>query len=190
VAEDQPDPIATGEAADPAQALFTEFQDLVYNYCFRRTGYFCIAEELTSEVFAVICKHVKEGRLPDPVGAPWLIGIAKKILKKSRPRIAKHQKELDGLEQVPLERYYDDPAAAVAAKVDAERAMRKLKSALDRLPPKQREVIELCASLNDKDVAEVLQIPVGTVKSRYSRAKEKLKEFPETSAAYEILFGT
>lgn len=53
-----------------------------------------------------------------------------------------------------------------------------LRKSVDNLPPKQKIVINLIyfKDLSEADVAEILKIPVGTVKSRLHKAKKLLKE--------------
>ena len=71
----------------------------------------------------------------------------------------------------------DTPEGAAAPTQGDQLAVRDLQSALDRLPPEQREVLLLVA-LEDMayaDIAATLGIPVGTVMSRLSRGRERLR---------------
>ncbi|HYE38502.1 MAG TPA: sigma-70 family RNA polymerase sigma factor, partial [Ramlibacter sp.] len=70
------------------------------------------------------------------------------------------------------------PAAATDQALDLQRC-------LLRLPPEQREVL-LLVTLQDlgyEDVARITGVPVGTVMSRLSRARARLRELMDTPAA-------
>jgi RNA polymerase sigma-70 factor (ECF subfamily) len=69
-----------------------------------------------------------------------------------------------------------DHSAGAAARIDDERAMSDIRRILDRLPAKQREVVELVAwsECSMADAARALGVPEGTVKSRLSRARTSL----------------
>lgn len=77
-------------------------------------------------------------------------------------------------EAVPLD---DAPESSVAPQHDGVLAIRDLASALERIPEEQREVLLLVAleEMKYEQVAEVLHVPIGTVMSRLSRAREKLR---------------
>lgn len=61
----------------------------------------------------------------------------------------------------------------------------ELQCAIERLPPEQRSILLLVAleGLSYQEVAELLSIPVGTVRSRLSRSREALREAMETRPA-------
>ena len=79
---------------------------------------------------------------------------------------------LDALAEVGAERA-DDSAAAESAL-----AMRQLREALLRLPDDQRQVVLLVGleQLSYAEAAEVLGVPIGTVMSRLSRGRERLRQ--------------
>ncbi len=96
---------------------------------------------------------------------PWLFGIM-------------HNLHVDGLRKagpatVALEADTPHPAAAASDPL----ALRDLHTALQALPPEQREVLLLVAleEMRYEEVAAALAIPLGTVMSRLSRAREKLR---------------
>lgn len=71
----------------------------------------------------------------------------------------------------------EGPEMAVAAVQGASLEIRDLERALAVLPPEQREVLLLIAleDMSYAEVAAMLDIPIGTVMSRLSRAREKLR---------------
>jgi RNA polymerase sigma-70 factor (ECF subfamily) len=70
-----------------------------------------------------------------------------------------------------------DAPEAVASTVDDAANMRDLSSALARLAPEQREVVLLVGleQLSYEETARVLDVPIGTVMSRLSRGRERLR---------------
>jgi RNA polymerase sigma-70 factor (ECF subfamily) len=80
----------------------------------------------------------------------------------------------------------DDPYASYVHKMNRE----NVRTAVENLSPLHREVILLSAfeGLSYQEIAGVLQCPAGTVMSRLSRAREKLREFltPGGSAAFPL----
>lgn len=79
----------------------------------------------------------------------------------------------------------DDPVAPVRANQADLLEVRDLDRALAQLPPEQREVLLLVAveQMRYEQVARVLEVPVGTVMSRLSRARERLRAILEADDA-------
>ena len=81
----------------------------------------------------------------------------------------------------------EEAEASVGAEVDPEGrlALRDVLAGLDRLPQEQREVLLLVGveDLSYDEAAQVLGIPLGTVMSRLSRGREKLRVYLETGRA-------
>ena len=81
----------------------------------------------------------------------------------------------------------DDDALEVPVEADQERAleMRDLVSALNQLPPDYREVLLLVGleELRYEEVAKVMNVPIGTVMSRLSRGRERLRRLMAGEAA-------
>ena len=98
----------------------------------------------------------------------WLFGIMHNLhvdrLRKGR------------LATVPIDA--QTPQGVVAAAQDERLAVRDLQAALDRLPADQREVLLLVAleDMSYADIARTLAIPIGTVMSRLSRGRERLRD--------------
>jgi RNA polymerase sigma-70 factor (ECF subfamily) len=90
-------------------------------------------------------------------------------------------------EALPLE---DAPEPATPPTHDILLAMQDVARALEQLPPEQREVLLLVAleDLKYEEVARVLQVPIGTVMSRLSRARERLRKIMsgDTTAATSL----
>lgn len=73
----------------------------------------------------------------------------------------------------------EEPASAISGGQEEALAMRDVQRAFDSLPEIQKEVVLLVAveGLEYEDAAAVLGVPVGTVKSRLSRARQDIRDF-------------
>ena len=154
--------------------LFDRHARTVYNHCFRRTASWSEAEDLTSVVFLETWR--RRARVDPPSGSllPWLYGVATHVLHNHRRSLRRHR---DALARMPAPVPEPEDADEVAARLDAERRMRRVLDAMGRLPRRDREVLILCVweELDYAEVAEALGIPVGTVRSRLNRARGRLR---------------
>jgi RNA polymerase sigma-70 factor (ECF subfamily) len=145
-------------------AFETEFPSL-HRYIARRVGA-AAADDLAAETFAVAYRNWD--RL-DPARAvrPWLYGIAANLM---RHHWRKERRMLRAYARAPgsIPTFAEDVVAD---------DRRELAAALAELRPDEREILLLTAwaELTDAEIADALSLPVGTVKSRLSRAREKLR---------------
>ena len=104
----------------------------------------------------------------------WLFAVMHNVFVNGTRRV-RPTESLDALAEVGAERA-DDSAAAESAL-----AMRQLREALLRLPDDQRQVVLLVGleQLSYAEAAEVLGVPIGTVMSRLSRGRERLRQLLE-----------
>ena len=154
--------------------IFERHATTVYNYCFRRTGNWAQAEELTAIVFLEAWRRRTQVQLERDEAIPWLLGVATNVLRNLRRSQRRHRA---ALERLPRERVADF-AADVDARLDDERQMRATLRALDKLSRSDQDVLALCVweELTYEQAALALGIPVGTVRSRLSRARARLRE--------------
>jgi RNA polymerase sigma-70 factor (ECF subfamily) len=113
---------------------------------------------------------------------PWLYGIANNVCRRQWRTGARFQRMLLRLPNGHVE---PDLADAVVSRLDDERRMRAALHAMRHLNPDEQDVIALCvwSDLGYAEAAMALGIPIGTVRSRLSRARQKLRR--ETTAEGE-----
>ncbi|WP_329085841.1 RNA polymerase sigma factor [Streptosporangium sp. NBC_01469] len=155
--------------------LFDRHARSVYNHCFRRTADWSAAEDLTSAVFLEAWRRRRQVRISSDSLLPWLLGVANNALRNRSRSLRRHQAAISRLP--PLNSVID-PAEEVTGRIDDEQQMREILAALNRLPRADQEVLTLCvwSELSYEDAAVALNIPVGTVRSRLSRARTRMKK--------------
>lgn len=159
---------------DAFGTLFERHGRLVYNFCFRRTADWAQAEELTSVVFLEAWRRHTDVRLAGSSAAPWLLGVATNVLRNARRAQRRHRA---ALERLPRE-HEPDFSPDIDERLDDERQMATILRVVGTLPRADQEVLALCAweGLTYEEAALALGTPVGTVRSRLSRARARLRE--------------
>ena len=154
--------------------LFERHGRTIYNYCFRRVGSWAVAEDLVSIVFLEAWRRVDK-QLPSGKELPWLFGIATNVVRNRRRSERRYAAALRRVSQPSSEPSFADDSDE---RIDDEELMGRALALLARLPRREQEVFALCAwsGLSYEDAAVALRIPVGTVRSRLSRARARLQE--------------
>jgi RNA polymerase sigma factor (sigma-70 family) len=169
---------ATIEASwsDPERfaALFDRHAALIHRYIARRANP-AIADDLVAETFLAAFRRRRRYDLSCRDARPWLYGIATNLIGQHR-RDESRRLRIRGL--IAPDRDPSGHADQVAANVTASGTKAELARALAGLPAAERDVLLLIAweQLSYDETAAALQIPVGTVRSRLSRARARLRE--------------
>lgn len=120
----------------------------------------------------------QRGRLNLKTGsaAALLVGIANNVVRSHWRTSRRHRQALTRLRAAaPTEG--GEPESAVIARIDALRHVREGREAIRSLPRREREVLVLIADrgLSYEETANALGVPIGTVRSRLSRARSRLR---------------
>jgi RNA polymerase sigma-70 factor (ECF subfamily) len=153
--------------------LYDAYARAVYNHALRLTGNWSEAEEAMSETFLAAWRTRDK---VEPEGGslkPWLLGIATHKAHNANRGL---RRRLVFLARSPAPRPVEDFADETAGRIDDARRLAVVHEALGRLRRQDREVFALCVSagLDYQQAAEALGVPVGTVRSRLSRARARL----------------
>ncbi|MFD0687931.1 RNA polymerase sigma factor [Actinomadura fibrosa] len=161
--------------ADAFGELFDEHVRSVHNHAFRLTGDWSEAEDVVSLTFLEawrLRERLDPGDERGPL-RPWLLGIATNVARNVRRAARRHG---GALARLPDGAVVPDFAEEVTSRIDDADRLASVRVAMDALRPPEREVLALCvwAGLDYAEAAEALGVPVGTVRSRLSRARRKL----------------
>jgi RNA polymerase sigma factor (sigma-70 family) len=163
-------------AGDPDAfgVLFDDHSRAVYNLAFRLTGSWQEAEEVVSLTFLEAWRL--RGRV-EPDGdslRPWLMGITVNVVRNFSRAARRHQA---AMARLPEPAAVPDFADELADRLDDAAMLAAVRAAFGRLRPAEQDVVALCvwSELDYVAAAEALGIPVGTVRSRLSRARRKLR---------------
>ncbi len=147
-------------------AAFEQYKDAVYRFAWRMTSSADAAEDITQEVFLALLRQPARFDARRGEMRPFLLGIARNLVRKTLRRDEGRWNELDA------ERYVAEPrdfATSEIADVVAK--------AVQDLPPLQREALVLShyEGLSLEEIARGVNADIGAVKSRLHRARENLK---------------
>ncbi|GEL77632.1 RNA polymerase sigma factor SigW [Tenuibacillus multivorans] len=160
--------------------IIDQYQHAIYQHCYRMLGNHHDAQEVTQEAFVKVYTNIKTFKQNNKF-SPWLYRIATNLaidhMRKKRPvsildqpiHSNDHTTLLDkqkSKEQTPEESY------------ERLELSETVQEALLTLPPKYRAVIVLkyVRDLPLQEIAEVLELPMGTVKTHLHRGREALRK--------------
>ncbi len=150
-------------------AIFERHYEAVFRYAAQRVGR-NHANDVVSEVFLIAFRQ--RGRFDARLSTsarPWLFGIALNLIRRRARARARRFRAFGRAAPAP----HVWPSEEVEDRVDAERRMASLNEALGQLQEIDRETLLLygLTDLTYQEVASILDIPVGTVRSRLARAR-------------------
>jgi RNA polymerase sigma factor (sigma-70 family) len=185
-----------GRVRGGERAAFAELYELyataVYNHALRLTGDWSAAEEVMSETFLAAWRG--RGEVAEEGGSlrPWLFGIATNKARNAdrslRRRLAFLARRAEAGTRAGTgtgaDEAVDDFAEELVGQIDDLRRLAEVRRVLGRLRRHEQEVIALCVwgGLDYAQAAEALGVPVGTIRSRLSRARARLRKNVEQEA--------
>ena len=133
-----------------------------------------VAEQLLGEVFRIAFERRKTFDSGRATALPWLYGIASNLLLKHR---RSEGRRLRANARMAAGRVVAEGHETVSA-LEARMVFPRVAEAIESLPEGEREALLLFAweDLSYQHVAEALDVPVGTVRSRLNRARARLRE--------------
>jgi RNA polymerase sigma-70 factor, ECF subfamily len=159
---------------DALGILYDRYARLVYSLALRLLGTPEEAEDLTQEVFLAFWQRDKYDANRGSLGSFLVTFTRSRALDRLRSRGARHRamERLQGLAQpsskdeTPLE------------KASLEERSQQIRAALDQLPPTERQVLEIAyfENLSQSQIAQRLNIPLGTVKTRSRQGLLRLRQ--------------
>src|SRR6266516_1846332 len=151
------------------EELYHRYARPVLGLALRRLGDRGRAEDAVQDTFAAIWRSARSYKPERGPGAPWLFAVARNAIADGG------RKRVEPPAEAP-----DEPSreAGPDERAEQEWVSWRVHSALQTLPEHEREVISLAywSGLSQSEVAEFLNIPLGTVKTRTRAALARLAE--------------
>ena len=183
--EESDSAVMTASLREPAAfaAVFDRHAGVLLRFLARRVDPL-EADSLLGEVFRIAFERRASFDPQWESARPWLYGIASNLVAKHGRSRARRLRATAAL--AARRSHEDDPADRAAAVVDAARRWARVADAMAELPPAERDTLLLFAweELSYGEVAIALGVPVGTVRSRLNRGRQRLRELinePEAS---------
>lgn len=165
--------------------LYARHSPTVYRFLARQTDR-QVAEDLLAQVFLTAFRIRERYDSSAPDARAWLLGIAANTARRHhrsesrflrlRERVTR-QNDMTSSEDFSIEQ-----------RLDAETARPHVAAALRELTPSHREVLLLSAfDLNYEEMAKALNVPVGTIRSRLSRARTQMRELLGWGGKYPLV---
>jgi RNA polymerase sigma factor (sigma-70 family) len=161
-------------------AIFDRHFDSIHAYLQRQVGR-DLADELAAQTFLVAFDGRARYDVSRPSARPWLFGIATNLLRRHRRDATRQLRAYARTGVDPVVDAFD----GAEARVDALGMRRQLARALSRLTPEELDTLLLYAwaDLSYAEIGETLKLPVGTVRSRLHRARERISELLDADRA-------
>jgi RNA polymerase sigma-70 factor (ECF subfamily) len=163
---------ASARAPAGFATIFDRHYDAVHAYLQRRLGP-DLADELSAQTFLVAFDMRGDYDPAQPDARPWLYGIATNLLRRHRRDEVRQFRAYARSAVDPVLDAFD----GVEARLDASKMRRQLVEALAGVPAEELDALLLYAwaELSYPEIARALGIPTGTVRSRLSRARGRIR---------------
>ncbi len=154
------------------EALVQRLGPMVLGLCRRILGDLDAADDAFQATFLVLAQRARSirdgGRL-----IPWTYGVATRVARRARAKLRRQQTR----ERSAFDQEYPEIDFG-AANLERGEVVEILDEEIDRLPEFQKQPIILCyfSGLTIDQAADRLQLPVGTVRSRLARGRDRLQD--------------
>jgi RNA polymerase sigma factor (sigma-70 family) len=166
--------------ADAFTELFERHWDSLYRFCRNRVG--SAGEDIAAEAFRVAFDRRKryDARYSD--ARPWLFGIATNLLRDHFRTARREESKLTRSAALDALSHTD----AELNGLERQLLGPHLANALQGIPAADRDALLLLAwaDLDYEQIAQALDIPLGTVRSRIHRARQRVREHLQASDDY------
>ena len=161
--------------------LVRKYEKQVYNFAYRLTSNYDDANDVAQDAFLRVFNAIGSFR-GDASFSTWLFRITTNVFLDERKRSKAHpHSSLDEyleLDETSVARQIEDPSPTPDAVLEENERAQILQSAIGDLPEYQRAMVMLYHGQQKsyEEIAEIMDLPIGTVKSRLNRARLALKE--------------
>ncbi|MER6494703.1 RNA polymerase sigma factor [Streptomyces griseorubiginosus] len=173
---------------DAFAELFDACARSVYNHAFRLTADWSLAEDVMATTFMEAWRRRTSVEAEGASLRPWLLGIATNVARSHHRSNRRYRNAASAAAAAhAAEERVEDHAEETAGRLDDRRRINATLAALSLLKRPEREVLTLCLweGMEYAEAARALGIPVGTVRSRLSRARAKLRKLTDAQLLEE-----
>jgi len=155
----------------------------IFNICYRFAGTSDDAQDLTQEVFIKMYRTLNSYDVERGAFMTWVTTMTRNLLvdhfrktKQDRVTDSIDAAPSDHEDAMPLSDRIEDQSAPPDARVQSREAKQAVHQALQKLSPELREAVILrdLQDMDYREIAAVLKVPEGTVKSRINRGRAEL----------------
>lgn len=155
----------------------------IYNLCYRFTNSPDTAEDLTQEVFIRVYRTIATYNIEKGAFSTWLTTLTRNLLvdhfrrgRQDRVTDSIDASVTDDPDSLALSERLRDPGPSPADRLASQETQKMVQRALARISPDLREAVILrdLQDMDYKEIAQVLKVPEGTVKSRINRGRMEL----------------
>ena len=172
----------SGDAA-AWEEIVQRYHRRIYNICYRFAGSADDAQDLAQEVFIKMYRTLSSYDAERGALMTWMTTLTRNLLV-DHFRKTKHDRVTDSLDttssehedSMPLGERIPDRGPAPDTRVQSREARETVHEALQKLSPELREAVILrdLQDMDYREIATVLKVPEGTVKSRINRGRGEL----------------
>ncbi len=161
--------------------LVRRYEKQVFNFAYRMTQNYDDASDIASDAFMKVYNAIESFR-GDANFSTWIFRIVTNLYLDSRKRSKAHMNipldEYIDLEESSVTRQIEDPSPSPLAQIESNERSAVISGAINELPEYQRIMVLLYHTQGKsyEEIAEIVGLPIGTVKSRLNRARLALKK--------------
>lgn len=165
------------------EEIVQRYNRRIYNICYRFAGSGDDAQDLTQEVFIKMFRTLNTYDAERGAFMTWVTTITRNLLvdhfrkgKQDRMTESLDTTPSEHEDAMPLSEKIEDKAPSADTSVESRETRELVHNALQKLSPELREAVILrdLQDMDYKDIATVLKVPEGTVKSRINRGRAEL----------------
>ena len=165
------------------EEIVQRYHRRIYNICYRFAGSGDDAQDLTQEVFIKMYRTLNSYDVERGAFMTWLTTMTRNLLvdhfrktKQDRVTDSMDSTSSEHEDAMPLSEQIEDKGLPPDARVQSRETGEMVHEALQKLSPELREAVILrdLQDMDYRDIAAVLRVPEGTVKSRINRGRAEL----------------
>ena len=159
------------------ETIVHQYHERIYNLAYRYTGKFDEAEDLAQDIFLKVFRTLKTYRPETGTLITWMVRVGRNHIIDQYRKFKTERSQTDSIE-VEYEKVEENPDRFVspAQALEKRELSERVHRALRRLSEDLRESVILrdLEEFTYEEIADMLNVPVGTVKSRINRGRSEL----------------